>query len=77
MHEYLHSLGYLDEVQVRQMVYSISLELLGPNHLATKIAENPKAFFPNLVFPNLDWKPEELNIELVDNFDRGSASYIM
>ena len=76
MHEYLHSLGFLDEAQVRQMVYSISFQLLGQNHLATKIAENPKSFFPNLVFPDIDWKPEEMNIELVQNFDRGSASYI-
>jgi hypothetical protein len=76
LHEYLHSLGYLDENVVRQDVYEISLELFGKNHLTTKIAENTHRFFPNLTYPDMAWQPEELNIELVDGFDRSSIHYI-
>jgi hypothetical protein len=76
LHEYLHSLGYLDENFVCQEVYEISLELFGRNHLTTKIAENTQRFFPNLAYPDLAWQPEELNIELVNGFDRSSINYI-
>jgi len=38
LHEYLHSLGYLNEYQVRQLVYEISRRTLGDNHPATKFA---------------------------------------
>jgi hypothetical protein len=76
LHEYLHSLGYLDEEQVRQMAVEITLELFGKDHLATRIASNPMSFFPNLVYPNVNWQPEDVNIELVDGFDRSSVWYI-
>lgn len=76
LHEYLHSLGYLDEEQVRQMALDISLELFGKDHPATRIAADPMAFFPNLVYPSVNWQPEEVSIELVDGFDRSSVGYI-
>jgi len=76
LHEYLHSLGYLDEEHVRQMALDISLELFGMDHPATRIAANPMAFFPNLVYPSVNWQPEDVNIELVDGFDRSSVGYI-
>ncbi len=76
LHEYLHSLGYLDENFVRQEVYEITHALFGQKHLATKIAENTQRFFPNLTYPDMAWRPEELNFELVDDFDRSSVNYI-
>jgi hypothetical protein len=76
LHEYLHTLGYLDEGVVRRMVYSISDELFGSKHLTTRIAENTARFFPNLVYPDMAWQPESLNIDLVDDFDRSSVNYI-
>jgi len=76
LHEYLHTLGYLDENQVRRMVYEISDELFGQRHPATRIAKDTRRFFPNLVYPDLAWQPEGLDIELVEDFDRSSASYI-
>lgn len=75
LHEYLHSLGYLDEGTVRSRVYQISSQLLGKDHPASQIARDTRQFFPNLVYPNLAWQPEDLNIELVEDFDRSSASY--
>ncbi|UCH88799.1 MAG: hypothetical protein JSV49_11240 [Thermoplasmata archaeon] len=76
LHEYLHTLGYLDESVVRKMVYDISVELFGKTHLTSRIAANTSRFFPNLVYPNITWQPEELSIELVDDFDRSSVNYI-
>lgn len=76
LHEYLHTLGYLDEADVRQRVYEISKAIFGKDHLTTQIAANTVRFFPNLVYPNLAWKPNDLQIELVENFDRSSCSYI-
>jgi len=40
LHEYLHSLGYVDESQVRRLVYEISKEAFGTDHRATKMALN-------------------------------------
>jgi hypothetical protein len=76
LHEYLHALGDVDELSTRQMTYDICKEILGPEHLATKISEDYSQFFPNLVYPDAAWTPENLNFELVDDFDRSSASYI-
>ncbi|MEM3574739.1 MAG: hypothetical protein QXQ76_03255 [Candidatus Bathyarchaeia archaeon] len=38
LHEYLHSLGCLDEAQTRRLVYEISKELFGEDHPATRMA---------------------------------------
>lgn len=76
MHEYLHSLGHLDERVVRARVYEISKAVFGEAHIATKLAKDTTPFFPNLVYPELSWRPEDLNIELVGDFDRGSCGYI-
>lgn len=74
MHEYIHSLGYLNEGEVRQMVYNISKELFGEDHYATKIAKDTTQFFPNLSYPDMAWQPENLRIELVEGFDRSSTN---
>lgn len=76
LHEYLHTLGFLDEREVRQMVRQISKELFGEEHEVTKIARDTTKYFPNLAYPNLQWQPQELDIQLVEKFDRGSVNYI-
>ncbi len=76
LHEYLHSLGNLDESSVRLMVLKITKEVFGEEHLATQIAVNTTHFFKNLVYPDAAWQPDEMRLELVEGFDRGSASYI-
>jgi hypothetical protein len=76
LHEYLHTLGYLSESGVRQMAHEITKQVFGEEHLATKIAKDTTLFFKNLVYPNAAWQPDDMNLELVDGFDRGSASYI-
>ncbi len=76
LHEYIHSLGYLDEKKVRSYAYQISKEALGEEHLATQMAANTEGFIKHLVYPDSVWKPEDSGLELVDGFDRSSVSYI-
>lgn len=76
LHEYIHSLGYLDEKKVRSYAYQISKEALGEEHLATQIAANTEGFMKHLVYPDSVLKPEDTGLELVDGFDRSSVSYI-
>jgi hypothetical protein len=38
-HEYLHSLGYLDERSVREVTARVTRTALGPDHPATRMAE--------------------------------------
>ncbi len=76
LHEYMHTLGYLSESGVRQMVIEITMNVFGEEHLATRIALDTIHFFKNLVYPDAAWQPDEMKMELVEGFDRGSASYI-
>jgi hypothetical protein len=76
LHEYLHSVGYVDELVCRQQAHRIAQTLFGPDHLVTQVSEDFSKFFPSLVFPDAAWQPRELNLEFVPGFDRGSASYI-
>ncbi|MFH1774530.1 MAG: hypothetical protein ABH874_06190 [Methanobacteriota archaeon] len=77
LHEYLHALGNIDEEYTRKIVYQISLELFGRRHTATKMAKDLNKFLPELAYSPLDFQPaEHLQIELVQDFDKSSISYI-
>jgi len=73
LHEYLHSLGFINEEEVRQLVYEISLKTFGENHPAVKMALRPPAL--NLPTP----LPRELlnhEIEIVKDFEKIEHPYI-
>lgn len=76
LHEYLHTLGYLDERVVRSTVLRLTSEAFGEEHPATQIARDYTSFFPNLVYPEVAWQPQEFSMELVEDFDQSSARYI-
>jgi hypothetical protein len=76
LHEYIHSLGYLDERTVNSKVYQITKEALGEEHLATQIAASTESFIPHLVYPDTVWKADDHKLELEKDFDRSSVSYI-
>lgn len=40
-HEYLHSLGFLNEEEVRKLVYEVSIKSFGKNHPAVRMALEP------------------------------------
>ncbi len=72
LHEYLHTLGFLDEEQVRQMVYEITSALFGMHHAATWIAEDISRVMP-FVTPRVPTPiRQDADVELVDGFDRSS-----
>ncbi len=76
LHEYIHSLGYLDESLVKSKVYQITRDALGEEHLATRMAANAEGFIKHLAYPDMAWRPDDVGLELVKDFDRSSVSYI-
>jgi hypothetical protein len=89
LHEYLHTLGYYGEDEVRPLAHRISLEVLGPEHAATRIAAamdptvdaaqagDAPAFFRQLVYPPFGWAPSRKpHIEIVKGFDPDATPYI-
>lgn len=76
LHEYLHSLGILDETEVRKVTTRVSTEVLGAEHPATKMAANPMEFIGNLSWPLVAWQPEDAPFEILKGLDRDATSYI-
>jgi len=78
LHEYLHTLGIIDEAAARAKAYEISASAFGRTHPVTELAADLSKFVPKLVYPVVGWKPtQEYQLELVKGFDRSStAPYI-
>jgi hypothetical protein len=76
LHEYIHSLGVLDEWTTQKKTYEISRKHFGEGHPVTQLAINIKQFFPSLVYPVYGWLPPEdaLEIEIVQGFDPSSTN---
>ncbi|MHB8605301.1 MAG: hypothetical protein ACYDCK_08585 [Thermoplasmatota archaeon] len=86
LHEYLHTIGYYGEDEVRPLALKLSERALGADHPATRIAramssdeaggELP-AFFRDLVYPPWGWTPDRVPVlEIVKGFDRDASPYI-
>jgi hypothetical protein len=74
-HEYLHSFGIVDEFQVRNMTYDLSVSLFGKGHMISQMAkEDPSSIFPELNL--LRQHIFERNFEIIENFDRTNQYYI-
>ncbi len=78
LHEYLHSLGYLSEEHVRDLVHRVCSSALGKDNPATVMAERGLAFyFPKVTyFTRSTPIPRNLQIELIKDFDKSSVGYI-
>ena len=83
LHEYLHSLGVIDESQVRRMVNEISIETFGPKHPASKIASRgpwsllgQPEYIDTQVSDETRLDLKQRRAELVTDFDRSDRSYI-
>lgn len=75
LHEYVHTLGIIDEAATRAKVYEISLATFGKEHPVTQFAADLSRFVPKLVYPVYGWKPqEEYQKELVKGFDKSATS---
>lgn len=79
LHEYIHSLGYMSEVQTRALSLQISRKTYkDPENPAVIIAERGiGAYFPNipLIYAPDEYQPSGLRIDVVKEFDRGSKTY--
>lgn len=84
LHEYLHTLGYFSEDEVRPLAWKLSLDQVGRDHPATVIAaamagepSNAPDFFKSLVYPEFGWAPAERpTIEIIKGFDPDATPYI-
>lgn len=78
LHEYLHSLGYIDEEEVRELTREVCELALGNSHPATIMAERGITYyFPKVIYFTPEFPlPKGLQIELIKDFDRSSARYI-
>jgi hypothetical protein len=83
LHEYLHSLGVIDESEVRRLVNEISLNTFGPNHPAFTIAsKGPWSLLREVGFVDTHISDErrlelkQRRAELITDFDRSHRSYI-
>ena len=79
LHEYIHSLGFLDEQITRQKTYEISRQHFGDKHIITQLSTNINKFFPNLVYPINGWIPPKNIplIEIIQGFDKtNTENYI-
>lgn len=75
LHEYLHSLGYTDDRQVRLLSKQITNRFLGDKHLAADMATRPlDQFFPEL--PKFATFRDRGEFETIRRFDSKSTSYI-
>ena len=79
LHEYIHSLGTIDEWQCKTITLNISEEVFkDKNHPALILAKDGiGAFFPNwqLLYSPPGPRPKGKSIEYVVGFDRESQSY--
>lgn len=76
LHEYIHSLGVIDEYVSEKKTYEVSRKYFGEGHIVTEFSRNIEKFIPNLVYPFYGWVPEKENpIELVKGFDKSSTRY--
>jgi len=69
LHEYLHALGEISELKVRQLVYKISEECFGKNHIAALIAKkSPWALLKGIPLRAVD-APKRV-MEIVKDFEK-------
>ena len=78
LHEYLHTLGYIDEGQVRHLTRTICRSTFGEKHPTTIIAtRGPISIFPGLrqvqrINPGVE---AASRIEIVADFEKDNISY--
>jgi len=78
LHEYLHSLGYIEEEEVRELTQEVCRLALGNTHPATEMAQRGIDFyFPKVTYFTGEFSlPRDIQIEFVKDFDSSSAGYI-
>src|SRR2546428_13903310 len=76
LHEYMHSVGFIDERMCCEQAHWILETLFGAEHIVTQVSADTARFFPNLVFQVAAWQQTGLSLEFVPGYARGTASYL-
>lgn len=75
LHEYLHALGYVRESKVRPLVYQISRESFGEDHVVSQLAKaGPWSVLKDIPLDAVDI-PKQV-IEIVKDFEKTGKGYI-
>jgi hypothetical protein len=75
LHEYLHSLGFLDEREVRELTYRVTREIFGEDHITTGMATlGPWAYFGRL--PQQRRATHQRGTEVIRDFEEPDHRYI-
>ena len=76
VHEYLHALGHIPEAEVRTLVYEISRECFGEDHMVTRLAmESPWALLRGIPLSGIDAPKRAM--EIVKDFEKPNQRYIV
>ncbi len=76
LHEYLHALGHMEEQTVRPLVYRISSESFGEEHVASHLARlGPWSILKGLPLDEIE-APKRV-IEIVKDLERQDQKYII
>jgi hypothetical protein len=75
-HEYLHALGHLSEAEVRSLVYDISKQCFGEDHIVTILAEKTPWILIKGIPLNEIALPKQA-MEIVKNFEKPNQRYIV
>jgi len=76
VHEYLHALGHVPETEVRPLVYRVSRECFGGDHIVTKLAEkSPWALLRGVPLSQIE-APRRV-MEIVIDFEKSNQKYIV
>jgi hypothetical protein len=76
LHEYLHTLGVLDEARTRLLTYKICSEHFGDEHPVTKLSRNFNKVAQEIVIKEGPAPPGNYDISFVDGFDSKETGYI-
>ena len=75
-HEYLHALGHVSEAEVRSLVYDVSRECFGENHIVTTLAEKTPWVLIKGIPLNEIALPKQA-MELVKDLEKPNQGYII
>ena len=73
-HEYLHSVGYINELDARRVTAQVAKTAFGKDHAATKLSSTDLwSMYPTLLLlPDGDGS----RMRIISNFDTDATSYI-
>jgi hypothetical protein len=76
LHEYVHSLGYYDEQQARQVTLHITKQVMGEDHITAQMAQDISAFMERVGYSELTDLYFGSGIEFIEGIDRRNTDYI-